>query len=88
MLSAVLDALPKAWRTWTFAVTQQGCLSLYRIHLLPPTLIVLNIFSGFLLWLMKAKRHLLMGTAGIWCVAHVIIQESHTVDASLLDGYI
>lgn len=45
MLSAVLDALPKAWRTWTFAVTQQGCLSLYRIHLLPPTLIVLNIFS-------------------------------------------
>lgn len=29
-----------------------------------------------------------MGTEGIWCVAHVIIQESHTVDASLLDGYI
>lgn len=44
MLSAILDALPKVWRTWTSAVTQQGSLSLYRIHLLPLILIVFNIF--------------------------------------------
>lgn len=87
MLSAILDALPKVWRTWTSAVTQRGCLSLYRIHLPPPTLTVFSIFS---VWIPSVadERHLLMGTAGIWWVAHVIIQESHTVGANLLDGYL